>query len=136
MGRPKIRHLAIFVRDPAKIAKFYQDVFEMELLGEPEAKGAHYVTDGNLTLALLPHKLAASAAHGLNHFGFTVPDRVTIMKKLVDAGTEEPKKRPADRPYAEYRGVDPEGNWFDLSEHGYDEAETADARETAKASSN
>ena len=133
MSKHRIRHLAIFVRDPAKIAKFYQDVFEMELLGEPAAGGAHYVTDGNVTLALLPHRLAASAAHGLNHFGFTIPDRAKIMKKLVDAGTEEPKARPGDRPYAEYRGVDPEGNWFDLSEHGYEEIETADEREPAKA---
>jgi catechol 2,3-dioxygenase-like lactoylglutathione lyase family enzyme len=134
MSKPKIRHLAIFVRDPAKIAKFYQDVFEMELLGDPSESGAHYVTDGHVTLALLPHKLTASAATGLNHFGFTVTDRTKVMKKLVDAGVEEPKKRPADRPYAEYRGVDPEGNWFDLSEHGYEEAETADQREPATAS--
>ena len=133
MSKPQIRHIAIFVRDPAKIAKFYQDVFEMELLGEPAASGAHYVSDGTVTLALLPHKLAASAAHGLNHFGFTVPDRKKVMKKLVDAGVEEPKQRPADRPYAEFRGVDPEGNWFDLSEHGYEQIETAHERELAKA---
>ena len=61
MSKPKIRHLAIFVRDPAKIAKFYQEVFEMELLGEPAASGAHYVSDGHVTLALcrtdLPHLL-------------------------------------------------------------------------------
>ena len=134
MSKPKIRHLAIFVRDPAKVAKFYQDVFEMELLGDPITGAAHYVTDGNVTLALLPHRLEASAAHGINHFGFTIPDRAKIMKKLVDAGTEEPKKRPGDRPYAEYRGVDPEGNWFDLSEHGFAEAETGEQRELAKAS--
>jgi catechol 2,3-dioxygenase-like lactoylglutathione lyase family enzyme len=134
MSKPKIRHLAIFVRDPAKIAKFYQEVFEMELLGEPAASGAHYVSDGHVTLALLPHRLTASAATGLNHFGFTVPDRAKVMKKLVDAGVEEPKKRPADRPYAEYRGVDPEGNWFDLSEHGFEEIETGDQREPATVS--
>ncbi len=131
MSKPKIRHLAIVVRDPAKMAKFYQDVFEMELLDAPSAAGAKYVTDGYLTLALLPHRLSASAAHGLNHFGFSVPDRALIFKKLVDAGTEEPKARPADRPYAEYRGVDPEGNWFDISEHGYDSVEMAADRELA-----
>lgn len=135
MSKPKIRHLAIVVRDPAKLAKFYQDVFEMTLLGEPAASGAHYVTDGYVTLALLPHKLGASAAHGLNHFGFSVASRVDTMKKLVDAGTEEPKPRPADRPYAEYRGVDLEGNWFDISEHGFDTIETADDRKLTKAGS-
>ena len=28
------------------------------------------------------------------------------------------KARPGDRPYAEYRAVDIEGNWFDISEEG------------------
>ena len=39
-----------------------------------------------------------------------------------------------DPTLAEYRAVDPEGNWFDLSEHGYSEAKTAPAvaKEMAK----
>ena len=134
-SKPKIRHIALYARDPAKLAQFYQDVFEMELLGAKSPTEAHYVTDGYVTLAILPHRLSASAAHGLNHFGFTVPDRPAIMKKLVDAGTEEPKPRPADRPYAEYRGVDLEGNWFDLSQHGFDRAETPAERDETAATS-
>jgi len=33
-----------------------------------------------------------------------------------------------DRPFAEYRAVDPEGNGFDPSEHGFADPETADRR--------
>jgi hypothetical protein len=30
-----------------------------------------------------------------------------------------PKQRPNGRPYAETRGSDPDGNYFDISEHGF-----------------
>jgi hypothetical protein len=30
-----------------------------------------------------------------------------------------PKARPNGRPYAETRGSDPDGNYFDISEHGF-----------------
>jgi hypothetical protein len=86
------------------------------------------LTDGYLSLAILPHRLDGEAACGINHFGFTVDDTADISQQLVEAGVEEPKKRPATRPYAEYRGCDPEGNWFDISEHGFDDVETEDQR--------
>ena len=41
-------------------------------------------------------------------------------------------QRPATRPYAEYRAMDPDGNLFDISVHGYDEAEYAADREKKK----
>jgi hypothetical protein len=37
--------------------------------------------------------------------------------------------RPANRPFAEYRAMDPDGNLFDVSVHGYDEAEFQADRE-------
>lgn len=133
MPKPKIRHLALHARDPQKLAKFYEEVFEMEIIhksGGP--RDAHFVSDGYLTLAILPHRLEGNAAHGLNHFGFSVPDRAAVMQRLVAAGVEAPKQRPADRPFAEYRGVDLEGNWFDISEHGFETVETATDRSQRK----
>lgn len=134
MSKPKIRHLALFARDPVKLAEFYRLVFDMEIVHRSPS-GACFVTDGYLTLALLPHRLEREAAVGLNHFGFHVEDTEETSRRLVAAGTEEPKRRPADRPFAEFRGVDPEGNWFDLSEHGYGDAKPgalAAAKEMAK----
>ncbi len=131
MAKPKIRHVAIFARDPKALAQFYVDVMEMEFVPGADTGEARYVTDGYLTLALLPHRLTGSAAVGLNHFGFSVEDTAAVSKKLVDHGVEQPKLRPADRPFAEYRAVDPEGNWFDLSEHGFAVVETAEERATA-----
>jgi hypothetical protein len=41
---------------------------------------------------------------------------------------EEPQLRPPQRPYAEYRGCDPDGNQFDVSVHGFEEVETGEDR--------
>lgn len=125
MAAPKIRHLALFARDPEKLAQYYIDVFEMTIVPDSEGSAARYVTDGYFTLAILPHRLQGSAARGLNHFGFAVEDTAAVAARMTKYGVEAPKERPADRPFAEYRAVDPEGNWFDLSEHGFDVPETA-----------
>jgi hypothetical protein len=45
----------------------------------------------------------------------------------------EPRKRPADRPYAEQRALDPEGNMFDISQHGFQRVETESERSTEPA---
>lgn len=118
MSRPKLRHLALFARKPKELAEFYCDVFEMEIVRSSES-GAQYLSDGEFTLAILPHKLEWEAAAGLNHFGFTVDSIAAVSDRLEDKGVERPKERPSGRLYAEYRGVDPEGNWFDLGEPDY-----------------
>jgi hypothetical protein len=52
-----------------------------------------------------------------------------ISTTLVNNGVEDPKMRPSNRPYAEFRGCDPDGNMFDLSVHGYQKVETRADRE-------
>lgn len=131
MAKPKLRHLALFARDPEKLAQFYIDTLEMTIVPGSEGTTARYVTDGYFTLAILPHRLAGSAATGLNHFGFSVESTDAVSKRLAKHGVESPKERPGDRPFAEFRAVDPEGNWFDLSEHGFDTVETGDQRASA-----
>jgi len=121
MARPQIRHLALFATDPEKLAKFYHDVFGMDIIHTGGT--SWFVSDGHLTLALLQHRLEGAGAHGLNHFGFSVDDRGAIVERLASTGVREPRPRELNVPYAELRGVDPEGNWFDLSQHGYETAE-------------
>jgi len=95
--------------------------------------GQHcFVSDGYLTMALLKHTTDGSAPVGLNHFGFAVEDREEIMRRIKELGMEAPKKRPSDRPFAEYRACDPEGNFFDISQHGYEMVETGSEREKRK----
>lgn len=133
--RPKIRHLAIITLDPERLAKFYEDVFQMTRLtgkaGVPGSK-AVYMTDGYITLALLENK-AEGKPTGLNHFGFHVDDHEETSRRLTKAGVKAPAKRPADRPYAETRATDPDGNNFDISVAGFGSELGAKASEPAVA---
>src|SRR5262245_48832170 len=56
--KPKIRHLAIMTLDPERLAKFYEQTFEMRRLPARRATGskAVFMTDGYITLALLENK--------------------------------------------------------------------------------
>ena len=122
----KIRHLAIKTKNPQKLAKFYEQVFDMKVI-LAEKSGAIYMSDGYLTLAILKNR-GDYTPSGINHFGFQVDDVKEIEKRLQ--AFEEPlTERPASRAYAEYRAMDPDGNLFDVSVHGYDEAEFRDDRE-------
>jgi catechol 2,3-dioxygenase-like lactoylglutathione lyase family enzyme len=127
-SKPKIRHLAIMTLDPERLARFYEQTFDMKRLtgkGVPGSK-AVYMTDGYITLALLENK-ADGKPSGLNHFGWHVEDQDEIASRMTRLGVKAPAKRPADRPYAETRGTDPDGNNFDLSVQGYGSEEDAAA---------
>ncbi len=116
----KIRHLAIKTKNPERLAGFYEQVFGMERI-RSEPGGAIYMSDGYLTLALLRNRGEATPS-GINHFGFHVEDIADIESRLQKF--DEPLvQRPANRPYAEYRAMDLDGNLFDVSVHGYEEAE-------------
>lgn len=130
MAGAKIRHLAIKTPDPQRLADFYQDVFGMEVLLRGKS-GAVYLSDGYLTLALLQSR-PEDAPPGINHFGFAVEDSDAISAKLKERGLPEPTVRPSNRPYAEIRAMDPDGNLFDMSVHGYQEEEYLPERESNK----
>jgi uncharacterized protein (TIGR02246 family) len=117
-ARPKLRHLAIVARDPEKLAAFYSTVFAMELFHR-DPDGSCFLSDGYLSLALIKHRLDGETPVGMNHFGFHIEDTAAASEALVAAGTPKPAERFTNRPFAEYRAMDPEGNWFDLSEHGF-----------------
>ena len=131
--RPTIRHLAIMTLDPERLAKFYEQTFEMTRLSAKGVSGstAVYMTDGYITLALLPNK-ADGKPSGLNHFGFHVEDQDEIARRMSKAGVATPAKRPADRPYAETRGTDPDGNNFDISTQGFGSDDGAESQQKTK----
>ena len=117
---PKIRHLAIRTEDTGKLAAFYMDVFEMQILHkERDEGGVIYLTDGYFNLAILPNK-EQNSPNGLYHFGFEVESGEKIVERLKKINPNKlPKQRPNDRPYAETRCSDIDGNFFDISEHGF-----------------
>jgi len=130
---PKIRHMAIMTLNPDKLADFYEKVFDMKVLHRgTEPGGAVFMTDGYFNIAILPNK-GQDTPSGINHFGWHVEDKEEIARRIKEFGLAEPTKRPSTRPYAEHRATDPDGNLFDLSEHGFQDVET-DADRAAKGS--
>ncbi|MBX9738584.1 MAG: VOC family protein [Beijerinckiaceae bacterium] len=121
--KPMIRHIAIITLDPERLAKFYEETFQMERVKRPEKPGANtkskavFMTDGHITLALL-HNKAEGKPPGLNHIGFTIDSQEEIASKIAAFGLQV-AKRPDDRPFAETRATDPDGNNIDLSVAGY-----------------
>ena len=89
---PRIRHIALTTADPAKTAAFYKEAFGMrEIRRNP--RGAVFLTDGYINLAILTHKTEKDAdvgAHGPNfdgihHFGFEVEDLDAAADNLEKA---------------------------------------------------
>jgi catechol 2,3-dioxygenase-like lactoylglutathione lyase family enzyme len=118
MAKPaRIKHIAFITLDPERMARFYTEVMGLEILHRGD-NGSVFLTDGYLNIALLPNK-AEGKANGLNHFGFEVDDVEAVAHRIEKFELERPRKRPADRHYAEYRATDPDGNNFDLSTNGY-----------------
>ncbi len=126
--KPKIRHIAIVTRDTDKLAQFYTDVFEMEVVHRSGNGGAIYLSDGYMNVAILPQRMQETP-NGINHFGWEIEDTDEIAGRLARHGIGEPTTRPANRPYAEKRATDPDGNLFDLSEHGFGRVEFREERE-------
>jgi len=118
MPSAKLRHLAFTARDARKLAHFYRDQFDMRIFHQ-DPDGSHFLTDGYINLAIIQQALDGDVPTGFNHFGFHVDDVEACSANLVDAGLPQPAPRHTTRPFAEYRAIDPEGNWFDLSAHGY-----------------
>ena len=124
----KLRHIAMQVPDLEKAAKFYEQVFEMERVGEAESPvgNAISLSDGvmNLTLLNFPDgkggMINSQDWAGLHHFGFVVKDKEATTRKIADSGGKFFMELP------EYPGVDAEtkfkdinGVVFDVSEHDW-----------------
>ena len=112
---PKLRRLAISAEDPAKLAAFYQDVFELDQIGD----GAVLLSDGIFNLSLLSE--TDSAATGLKSLGFETARVASIRMKLP--GTANADQSLVERKTStgiEYEISDPDGNLIGLCERAFD----------------
>lgn len=120
---PRLAHIAFNALDPTNILEFYDILFGFREVGSSlqrreEGRKNRFAGDGFTNLAIHPYYSLTQAGHearyGFNHIGFLVGD---LTDKVEAFSKEVPvDKRPADRPYAEYRLRDPEGNAFDLGQ--------------------
>lgn len=114
---PKLRRISIITMDPERLARFYEEVFEMKRV--PNISGeALYLTDGYFNLTLIPNR-AEGKPSGLNHFGFDVEDEGQIVARFEGWGLRTPARHAGARSYANFRGADPDGNNIDISARGF-----------------
>ncbi|HEX6173788.1 MAG TPA: VOC family protein [Candidatus Binatia bacterium] len=84
-GIKGMRHIALKVRDIAKAKSFYQNMFGMEVVWEPDPENV-YLSSGYDNIAL--HQVAAgfaatAAEQHLDHFGFIV-ESIERVKELEE----------------------------------------------------
>jgi catechol 2,3-dioxygenase-like lactoylglutathione lyase family enzyme len=95
-----IHHLAMRVLDPAKVAKFYTDVFDLKLAKETGEDRVHHLTDGVLTFVIMPWKITDFAEAGiverpnLDHIGFSVESIDAYKHDLELLVAEYPEAAP------------------------------------------
>ena len=92
----KIKHIAIATQDPDKTARFYKEVFGLQEVGRVDNENAegHYLSDGNVNLAILRFKNDVVAGEefgaaysGFHHIGFEVEDTAATDAKLRKASS-------------------------------------------------
>lgn len=114
----KIRHIAIFSDNPAKLAEFYTRIYGMKVTGE--SQGDIWVTDGYMDVALIRRRNETRPT-GIHHFGFMLDEseQPFVYAEMRKLGLEPTDPRAdgigADRPFVEHKAEDPDGNRFDLT---------------------
>ncbi|HLG73573.1 MAG TPA: VOC family protein [Chloroflexota bacterium] len=128
-GKPAVHHLGMKVADGQGLLELYGNLIGLKetpssVKARERGSTARFAGDGTTAWAIF--KLGNSEQNegavnrdGLNHFGFVVPDLEAMIAKLPPEARTS--KRPADRPFAEWRTFDPDGNGMDISQQlGYE----------------
>jgi catechol 2,3-dioxygenase-like lactoylglutathione lyase family enzyme len=87
-----IDHFALRVIHPDRVAEFYAKVFELKTLEIPSGGKNFYLSDGNVTLVIIPWRIAdftetGISARGMDHIGFRV-ESVAALKEDIKRVTE------------------------------------------------
>lgn len=92
----KLKHIAIATQDPDATAKFYRDVFDLQMVGKVDNDNVEgcYLSDGHINIAILRFKNETVAGEefgteysGIHHIGFQVEDVSGVDAKLRKANS-------------------------------------------------
>ena len=83
-----ISHVAVRTMHPDEMARFYVDVFELKEQNAKAGDPNHYLSDGKVTLLIMPWKIKnyvgqSILTSGMDHVGFTV-DNMDKFKEDLD----------------------------------------------------
>jgi catechol 2,3-dioxygenase-like lactoylglutathione lyase family enzyme len=95
-----IDHIAVRTMRPAEMAQFYRDVFEFT----PKNKGVddpnHYLSDGHVTLVIMPWDITqyegtGIISQGMDHIGFKVESVEALKEDVARIVASNPRLAPA-----------------------------------------
>jgi catechol 2,3-dioxygenase-like lactoylglutathione lyase family enzyme len=123
--------------NPDEVAQFYADVFELQPANRKEGDENHHLTDGRMTLTIMPWRIEkflgmSIKRPGPDHIGFKVEDLDAFkadVQELAEWNTffasrplggskeaEVRKKLFTDNALGGYQIADPDGNWIDITD--------------------
>jgi hypothetical protein len=130
-----IDHFGLRVREPERVAGFYSDVFELEARNVDTDDGSYHLTDGRVTLSILPWKISDFNGTGIeqpamDHIGFRTSDLDAFIENAEKLKTQNPGLWPRDIafndegearlallkrcPHGSYQFADPDGTLIDI----------------------
>jgi catechol 2,3-dioxygenase-like lactoylglutathione lyase family enzyme len=128
---------AIRTPNAEQCAEFYRDVFELELVSRESGTAGYYLTDGRMTLAVLPWSIPAFEGMsvkrpGPDHIGFHVVNLDVFKARVAEVAGMNPylagvplggspesevrKRFLAAQASGKWQMSDPDGNWIDITD--------------------
>ena len=95
-----IDHVALRTMRPDQMAEFYRDVFELAPANKAAGDNNHYLTDGHMTLVIMPWDITdyegtGIVTAGMDHIGFKVENLVTFKADVERIAGDIPQLAPA-----------------------------------------
>ncbi len=94
-----LSHFAMRTMRPDAIAEFYRKVFELEPRNKQPGDPNHYLTDGHMTLVIMPWRIRDYEATGimppsLDHMGFKVDSLAALKSDIARIQSRNPYLAP------------------------------------------
>lgn len=133
-----VKHFALKTVEPEKIARFYREVFGLIETEKPADDPNYYLTDGRVTLIIVPWKINDYLGTGierpaLDHIGFKVESVEAIKDRIEELYKRNPRLSPgpigagpegevrrelfAKCKFGQFQLSDPDGVLIDVTEH-------------------
>ena len=94
-----IDHFGLRTMNPDRMAEFYRDIFELEVRNKRAGDTNHYLTDGHMTMVIMPWKIKDYDATGimppsLDHMGFKVESLAKFKEDVERISSRNPYLAP------------------------------------------
>jgi catechol 2,3-dioxygenase-like lactoylglutathione lyase family enzyme len=94
-----VDHVGLRALHPDRLAEFYRTMFDFTLLEKKPGDENHYVSDGHLTLVIMPWRIEdftgmGIVSPGLDHLGFAVENVETFKNEVESLAINSPRLAP------------------------------------------